>query len=66
MTSVPKLYLRAHSCTLCELKIVWAKDTVKWYRCHIAEWGGIKNDEQMSNMTNRKALSHTSPLTRER
>ena len=45
---------------------MWAKDTVKWYRCHIAEWGGIKNDEQMSNMTNRKALSHASPLTRER
>ena len=37
------------------------KVTVKWYRCHIAEWGreggggGLKNDEQMSNTINRKA-----------
>ena len=30
------------------------------------KWGGIKSDEQMSNTTNRKALLHVSPLTRER
>ena len=28
--------------------------------------GAIKSDEEMSNTTNRKALLHVSPLTRER
>ena len=52
---------------------MWAKETkvtVKWYRCHIAEWGrgegGIMNDELMSNKTNRKTVLHASPLSRER
>ena len=27
--------------------------------------GGIKNDEQISNTTNRKALLHVSPLTKD-
>ena len=51
------------------------KVSAKWYRRHVAEWGGgggggggrsIKSDEEMSNMSNRKLLLHISPLTRER
>ena len=50
---------------------MWAKGDQSY--CEVVQMprgegggGGIKNDEQMSNTTNRKALLHVSPLSRER
>ena len=67
-STLGRIHVLCVSSKLCGQKET--KVTVKWYRCHIAEWGrgggDIKSDEQMSNTTNRKALLHVSPLIRER